>query len=60
MPVGMWFLHAQLADFERPPTYLLVRVFQPLSLGYCDDTYDDSLSLTLHSLRLAIAPAGGC
>lgn len=42
------------------PLTFLVRVFQPLSLGYCDDTYDDSLALTLHSLRLALAPAGGC
>ena len=57
MPVGVSFLHGQLIDFDRLPTYLLVRVFQPLTLGYCDDTYDDSLALTLHGLRLAIRPA---
>lgn len=49
-------LRYQLVDFGSQPTYLLVRVSQPLSLGYCDETYDDSLALTLPSFRLALAP----
>ena len=55
MPVGVRFLHGQLIDFDRLPTYLLLRVFQSLSLGYCNDIYNDSLALpfivfVLHSL----------